>query len=79
MVCDPRFGGEVRFYVDGVRDGEGLLDLGLPVDLNHFRVGAWSGWEKSPENNFHGTLDEVRIYRGTLDDDQIAELADRNP
>jgi hypothetical protein len=28
---------------------------------------------------FHGTLDEVRIDRGTLDDDPIAELAGRNP
>jgi len=75
VVCDPRFGGSVRFYVDGKKDAEAMLDLGLPVDLDDFRVGAWNRWETAPQNNFHGTLDEIRIYRGTLSDDQIARLA----
>jgi len=75
VVCDPRFGGSIRFYVDGKKDAEAMLDLGLPVDLDDFRIGAWNRWERAPQNNFHGTLDEVRIYRGTLGDAEIARLA----
>jgi hypothetical protein len=75
VVCDPRYGGTIRFYVDGTRDAESPLDVGLPLDLDDFRIGAWSQWEKSPANNFHGTLDEIRIYRGMLSDQQVAQLA----
>jgi hypothetical protein len=75
VVCDPRYGGTIRFYVDGKRDAEAPLDVGLPLDLDEFRIGAWSQWEKSPASNFHGTLDEIRVYRGMLRDEQVAQLA----
>jgi hypothetical protein len=79
VVCDPRFGGSLRFYVDGKLDAEAMLDLGLAVDLDDFRLGAWNRWEQAPNNNFHGTLDEVRIYRGSLGDDEVAQLAGQSP
>jgi hypothetical protein len=77
LVCDARFGGSVRFFVDGHPAGEGHHGLGLPLDLRGFRIGAWNRWEKNPENNFHGQLNEIRIYSGMLNDDEVGELATR--
>lgn len=75
VVCDPRVGGVIRFYVDGKPAGSKPLDLGIPLDLAAYRLGAWKPWEKTPANNFHGTLDDVRLYRGTLTDAEVAALA----
>jgi len=75
VVCDTRYGGRITFYVDGRRDAEATLDIGVPLDWSHFRVGAWNAWQGNPHNNFHGMLDEVRIYRGMLTASQVAELA----
>jgi hypothetical protein len=75
LVCDARLGGRVRFYVDGQLSGTARLSLGLPLDLEGFRIGAWNQWEQAPANNFHGEIDEVRIYSGMLTDEQVAELA----
>jgi len=76
VVCDSRPGGTIRFYIDGKPAGTKPLGLGLPLDLDAFRVGAWSGWEKQPGNNFHGCLDDVRIYRGVLTSAEVAALAE---
>jgi hypothetical protein len=75
VVCDPRLGGTIRFYLDGRRDAEHPLELGIPLDLEQLHVGAYSEWERSPGNNFHGTVDEVRVYAGMLTDEQVAALA----
>ena len=66
---------KVRIYVDGVRE---------PLTINHgrlfrtfgdtsanLRIGGGAG----PEWRFRGRLDEVRVYRSLLDEDQIAVLA----
>jgi len=74
VTCDPRFGGNISFYVDGRKDSQQALGLGVALDLESFRIGAWSGWEKNPGAGFYGQLDELRIYRGTLTDRQIADL-----
>ena len=79
VVCDPRIGGQVQFFLDGKPAGSQPLDLGMPVDLSAFHVGAWSSWEKSAANNFHGQLDDVRIYRGNLTEEEIAKLAEQRP
>ena len=75
VICDPRFGGSVRFYIDGTLQGKGPLDIGRPLNLAAFRIGAWNHWEKQPRNNFHGELEDFRIYHGSLDEEQVAALA----
>lgn len=75
LVCDARFGGCARFYVDGRLAGEKHLGLGLRLDLYRFRIGGWNRWEGNPANNFHGQIDDVRIYSGMLTDEQAARLA----
>jgi len=75
VVCDSRTGGNIRFYVDGRKDTDIPLDTDVPLDLAAFRLGAWSTWERNPDNNFHGALDDVRIYSGLLSDEEIAKLA----
>jgi len=74
VTCDPRLGGSISFYVDGKKDSRQTLGLGVALDIESFRVGAWNGWEKNPGAGFYGQLDELRIHRGTLTDRQIAEL-----
>ncbi|NUQ65601.1 MAG: hypothetical protein HUU20_24290 [Pirellulales bacterium] len=74
VACDPRHGGSIRFYRDGKLDSRQALGLDVALDLKAFRLGAWKGWEKDPQAGFHGHLDEVHIYRGTLTDQQVADL-----
>lgn len=75
LVCDARLGGSVRFYVDGRLSREEPLAVGQRLDLDGFRIGAWNRWASSPANNFHGAVDDVRIYSGMLTDEEAARLA----
>ena len=75
VVYDARPGGWVRFYVDGKLCGDLMADAGTTLDLDRFRLGAYNGWQGNPGNNFHGILDDVRVYRGMLTDDEVAKLA----
>ena len=75
VVADSRPGGYVTFYIDGRKDAEALVDSGLAFDLDRLRLGAYNCWERAPDNNFHGALDDVRVYRGMLTDRQVADLA----
>ncbi len=75
LVCDARLGGRARFYVDGRIAGGQHLGVGLRLDLDGFRIGGWDRWEDKPANNFHGAIDDVRIYSGMLTDKQAAGLA----
>jgi len=75
LVCDARSGGQARFYVDGRIAGQQHLGVGLRLDLYRFRIGGWDRWEDKPANNFHGAIDDVRIYSGMLTDKQAAGLA----
>ena len=50
------------------------LDGTRQLDLESFRIGAWRSWENNPSAGFHGALDEVKICRGVLTPDQVAEL-----
>lgn len=74
VTCDPRYGGSICFYRDGKLDSRLALGLGVGLDLQSFRVGAWKGWEANPKAGLAGMLDEIRIYRGTLTDQQVADL-----
>jgi len=75
VVCDGRVGGLVRFFVDGKPAGGKAVHLGVPLDLDVLRVGAWNNWERQPQNNFHGQIDDVRIYRGLLEAAEMATIA----
>ena len=75
LVCDARVGGSVRFYVDGKLSSDERAGLGLRLDLDGFRIGAWNRWENAPANNFHGELDDVRVYSGMLTATEVSQLA----
>jgi hypothetical protein len=74
VVCDPRFGGAIRFYVNGKRDADLPVGLGVPLDLESFRLGAYRSWENNPTAGFHGALADIRVYRGTLTEVEITEV-----
>ena len=74
VVCDPRKGGEIRFYIDGKDAGTQPLDLGIPLDMDAYRLGAWKAWSAQPDKNFHGVMDDVRLYSGLLQDHEIEEI-----
>jgi hypothetical protein len=74
VTCDPRFGGHIVFYVDGKEDSQQGLSLGVSLDLESFRIGAWRSWENAEGKGFFGALDGARIYRGVLDARQVADL-----
>jgi hypothetical protein len=74
LICDARFGGCVRFYIDGKLDSEHTLNLGHQLDLSAFRIGAWNRWQGQAKRNFHGEIDDVRIYSGMLTAAQVADI-----
>ncbi len=78
LVCDARFGGAVRFYLDGGLINEERLSLGVQLRLDGFRLGGWNQWEGQVANNFRGALRDVRIFAGTLSDGQVAQIAAEN-
>jgi hypothetical protein len=76
LVCDQRFGGHLQFFVDGRPDGKRrLFGRDMPVRLTGVRLGGYNVWQRNPGANFHGALDDVRIYRGMLTAEQVAALA----
>lgn len=76
LVCDQRLGGSIQFYVDGRPDRRHpLYGLDVPVKLTGVRLGGYNVWEQSSGANFHGALDDVRVYRGMLTREQVARLA----
>ena len=72
LVCDGRYGGSVRFYVDAEAAGTARPNLGLPLDLYAFRVGAYNRWQNTPAQNFHGELADLRIFSGILTSEEVA-------
>lgn len=79
VVCDPRKGGEIRFYIDGKDAGTQELNLGIPLDMDAYRLGAWKAWSAQPDKNFHGAMDAVRLYSGLLQDHEIEEIMRESP
>ncbi len=75
VVCDARYGGCVRFYVDGRLVDDMRLSLACKLDLYGFRIGAWNRWETAPANNYHGGLSDLRIYSGMLNQQDVEQLA----
>ena len=75
LVCDARFGGLVRFYIDGKRVSEDRLSLGIQLNMDAFASARGISGKGPPANNFHGAIRDVRIYSGMLTDEQAAQLA----
>jgi hypothetical protein len=75
LVCDARLGGRVCYFIDGRPVGQAAMGLNQRLDLYGFRIGGWNRWETTPADNFHGAIDDIRIYSGMLSDPQVAELA----
>jgi hypothetical protein len=74
VTCDPRFGGSIVFYIDGKKDAQHALGLGIPLDLDAFRLGVWNNWANSAGRGFHGALHGIRVYRGVLSKEQASGL-----
>ena len=70
VVCDVQRGGSISFYIDGNPAGTQPLDLETPLEMNSYRLGAWP---RSP-GHFHGAMDDVRLYSGLLQCDEIPEI-----
>ena len=64
-------GKKLRLFVNGRKDADLALTQAVPVKLDKFRLGAW---DQEPRV-FNGALDDVRIYRGALDEGAIAGIA----
>ena len=47
----------------------------MSIALTGVRLGGYNRWEHKAGRNLHGTLDELRVYRGMLSGEQIAELS----
>ncbi len=75
LVCDARYGGSVRFYIDGRLVDDLRLSLARQLDLYGFRIGAWNRWEDTPASNFHGGISDVRVYSGMLTKQEIEQIA----
>lgn len=75
VICDARSGGVTRFYIDGQLAGTRTLDADVPLDFSAYRLGAWKSWQGNPANNFHGSLADVRLYRGLLTKTEVSDLA----
>jgi hypothetical protein len=74
-----RWADGVTIYVDGKAAKLNVLydDENDPVGPKRepLRIGAGGG----PENRFHGSLDEVRVYDRALSADEVAILANQTP
>jgi hypothetical protein len=79
VVCDTRYAGTVRFFVDGEQDAEHPLDAATAVALHGLRLGGWNQWQGQPDNNYHGAMADVRVYAGMLSPPELADLARARP
>jgi hypothetical protein len=74
-----RWASGVKIYVDGQDQKLEILidDFNSQgaVKREPLRIGAGGG----PENRFHGSIDEVRVYKRALSTDEVGILADLTP
>ena len=72
LVFVEDFSNRVAYvYVDGVQVGQNKSFQRQPTDLGQ-TAGDWIGRSQYPDPLFVGSVDELRIYNGTLDPEQIA-------
>ncbi|MHB8900541.1 MAG: FG-GAP-like repeat-containing protein [Thermoguttaceae bacterium] len=72
-VAVTRNGPVMTVYVNGIRIGQDVACSPAPLQpLERMQIGRVNG---SPKRDFHGTIDDVRIYDRSLAADEIAALA----
>jgi hypothetical protein len=71
-----------RIYVNGGQVNSGLFHFSHGYDANiYLSIGSTmdqNSWPMAPES-FYGYIDEVRVYKRTLEPNEIAYLADSTP
>ncbi len=74
-VCGTYDGSAIRIYVDGVEDGSTAYSGA--ISTNNFNV--WIGANAEvPGREFHGSIDDVRLYNQALKQDEIWTLSGGN-
>ena len=69
-----RNGAAMTIYINGVRIGRDVACSNGPFQpFDTMQIGRVNG---SPNRDFHGTIDDVRLYDRVLADEEIAALAD---
>ncbi|MBC8873101.1 MAG: c-type cytochrome [Planctomycetes bacterium] len=66
--------GDVRLYVDGKLEGEGRLKPSADVNGHVVRVGFTSSNFPRSQSHFDGQISDVRFFRRTLDDKEVASI-----
>jgi hypothetical protein len=51
----------------------------VSLDLNAYCLGANIGWAGEPEKNFHGSMADLRFYRGLLTEQEIEKIMSETP
>jgi hypothetical protein len=51
----------------------------MPLDLNAYCLGASIAWATEPGKNFHGSMADVRLYRGLLTEQEIEKIMSETP
>jgi len=72
-LCATFDGAIRRFYVDGVRIAS-ITSPTPPSTNDPVRIGALEGLTKDVDRYFQGAIDELRIYRRALSDDEVRLL-----
>ncbi len=73
-VAVTRDGTKMTIYINGVRIGQDKTCSDAPFQsFDRMQIGRVNG---TPKRDFHGTIDDVRLYDRALSADEIAALAD---
>jgi hypothetical protein len=68
-------GRDYRLYVDGIEAANVLTIPVVPADIGANNGGNWIGRSRFPDPLLRGRVDDFRIYRRALAQDEIAALA----
>jgi sialidase-1 len=78
-VVLQRANGKLRLLVDGTEVGSATAPAGSVTAGKEFGVqGIHVGQRVDGANRFQGTLDEVRVYRRALTDDELTQIRESN-
>jgi hypothetical protein len=78
-VVLQRANGKLRLVIDGTEVGSATAPAGSVTAGKEFGVqGIHVGQRVDGANRFQGTLDEVRVYRRALTDDELTQIRETN-
>ena len=67
--------GQVRLWIDGRPDRQGMLQPGEPLKDSIIRLGCAAPDFPQPQSYFHGEIAEVRFWNRTLGNEELAQHA----